>query len=182
MTTMSFDGKEFVHICYQDNILKTKEADSLDYVSKTLYGHIKIQVKALSQTDSDEFEELIRYVQGDKILEQDLRVLQPIESFPINNYFYVDYPIYINGMSCFGNKKDVFTTYCYRMKPPKNSIFFLIEDEKGTRICYEYYNSRDRKFIEIGSFVIYENEDINNKGIRFFPLTKIATRMRDFVF
>ena len=68
MKLVTFNGKEYVHICYEDNNLITNEQDSLDYISKTLYGAIKIQVRTISEDKSDDLKELIRYVRGTNIL------------------------------------------------------------------------------------------------------------------
>lgn len=181
MDSVIFNGKQYVMIYYQDDLLVTKESDSLDYVSKTLYGHIKIQIKTISKTETDNFEQLIRYVRGKNILQQEVKTLDCIETIYSNNFYNKEYPIFINGMSCFSFGEDVMVSYCYKMEPPKNTIFFLLEDENNTRICYEYYNTRNKRFIELGSFALYKDENESKNGVKFFPLTKIATRFRDFI-
>lgn len=180
MKLVTFNGKEYVHICYEDNNLITNEQDSLDYISKTLYGAIKIQVRTISEDKSDDLKELIRYVRGKNILQQEVRMLESEITTHIGNKYHREYPIYINGISCFSFGEDVFVSYCYKMESPLDYIFFLLEDFEGSKICYEYYNTRNRKFIELGSFALYKNK--KEDGVKFFPFTKIATRFQDFVF
>ncbi len=175
-----YNNTEYVLIQYEDNQLLTNDNDTLTYISQTLYGDVTIQIATISKTDDDYFLQVVRDIKDNHISDQNLTALHPSYVEGITDGFYTKYLSETFTEDIFHKDENDFVSYCLQMKPPKERICFYIEDtsskngyNENIKICYEILNIRNRKFIELGSFAPYE------KGIKFFPFTKMATLFQD---
>lgn len=188
MMKTNFEGKEYVLVTYENKVLTKTDADTLDYISETLYGDISFQMRCVLDVANPKVEQYIRSVKYNnptnkwnhyQILDQNLCFMHPCMTeskgeigytFNFPKYFLKDYHLSLT--------ENNFLCLCYKCNRKFDSLRIYIEDSSSIlgkdnkRICYEF-EENNSNVLEVGAFSLYEN------GIKFFPNTRMALLFQD---